>query len=62
MHRRSEKTGAGANVQFHQPRDRLCPDSRQRRGIDVQLIADLGQTEKIERNRISEIAAGGVRC
>lgn len=31
-----------------------------RRGIDVQLIADLGQTEKIERNRISEIAAGGV--
>lgn len=32
----------------------------QRRGIDVQLIADLGQTEKIERNRINEIAAGGV--
>lgn len=32
----------------------------QRRGVDVQLIADLGQTEKIERNRISEIAAGGV--
>lgn len=31
-----------------------------RRGIDVQLIADLEQTEKIERNRIAEIASGGV--
>lgn len=30
------------------------------RGVDVQVIADQGQTEKIERNRIGEIAAGGV--
>lgn len=31
-----------------------------RRGVDVQVIADQGQTEKIERNRIGNIAAGGV--
>lgn len=31
-----------------------------RRGVDVQLIADREQTDKIERNRIGEIAAGGV--
>lgn len=31
-----------------------------RRGVDVQLIADREQTDKIEKNRIGEIAAGGV--
>lgn len=31
-----------------------------RRGVDVQVIADREQTDKIERNRIGEIAAGGV--
>jgi phosphatidylserine/phosphatidylglycerophosphate/cardiolipin synthase-like enzyme len=30
-----------------------------RRGVDVQVIADREQTDKIERNRIGEIAAGG---
>ena len=30
------------------------------RGVDVQLIADREQATKMERNRISEIAAGGV--
>lgn len=31
-----------------------------RRGVDVQLIADRDQTDKIERNRVAEIASGGV--
>ena len=30
------------------------------RGVDVQLIADREQASKMERNRVSEIAAGGV--
>lgn len=32
----------------------------QRRGVDVQLIADREQIEKTDHNRIAEIAAGGV--
>ena len=31
-----------------------------RRGVDVQLIADREQIEKSDRNRIADIAAGGV--
>jgi phosphatidylserine/phosphatidylglycerophosphate/cardiolipin synthase-like enzyme len=31
-----------------------------RRGVDVRVIADREETEKIDRNRIAEIAAGGV--